>query len=175
MIDQKNNTLVLLIDLCNSVYPDNIITNLKGEILFLGKSFLTSSQSKKSTHFSDFFLSDETQNSTDFQELIKNNNVTISTKNEQKKRHFSSTIKTYTQDGLIYFHNTVKTNDTSNQVEFYKSILDNIPADIAVFDSEHRYLYVNPHGVKNKEIRQFLIGKTDYDYCELKNIDSDAC
>lgn len=172
MIDQKNNTLVLLIDLCTSVYPDNIITNLKGEILFLGESFLMSSKNKKSTHFSDYFLSDEKQNTLDFQELIKNNNVTISTKNEQKNRHFSSTIKTYTQDGLIYFHNTVKTNDTSNQVEFYKSILDNIPADIAVFDSEHRYLYINPHGVKNKEIRQFLIGKTDYDYCELKNIDS---
>ncbi len=172
MVDKKNSTLVLLIDLCTSVYPDNIITNLKGEILFFGKSFLTSSQSNKSTHFSDFFLSDETQNSTDFQELIKNNNVTISTQNELKNRHFSSTIKTYTQDGLIYFHNTEKTNDTSNLSEFYKSILENIPADIAVFDSEHRYLYVNPHGVKNKEIRQFLIGKTDYDYCELKNIDS---
>ena len=172
MVDKKNSTLVLLIDLCTSVYPDNIITNLKGEILFFGKSFLTSSQSNKSTHFSDFFLSDETQNSTDFQELIKNNNVTISTKNELKKRHFSSTIKTYVQDGFIYFHNTEKTNDSSNLSEFYKSILENIPADIAVFDSEHRYLYINPHGVKNKEIRQFLIGKTDYDYCELKNIDS---
>jgi len=85
MIDQKNNTLVLLIDLCNSVYPDNIITNLKGEILFLGKSFLTSSPSNKSTHFSNFFLSDKTQNSTDFQELVKNKNITLSTKNEQKK------------------------------------------------------------------------------------------
>ena len=71
MIDQKNNTLVLLIDLCTSVYPDNIITNLKGEILFLGEKFLTCSKSKKSTLFSDYFLSDKRKMLMIFKNLLK--------------------------------------------------------------------------------------------------------
>ena len=55
------------------------------------------------------------------------------------------------------------------QREFYENILNKIPSDIAVFDSDHHYLYVNPIGIKNDELRAWIIGKTDYDYCELRN------
>jgi PAS domain S-box-containing protein len=60
------------------------------------------------------------------------------------------------------------------QRNFYESILNNIPVDIAVFNDQHRYLFINPFAVKNEEIRQFLIGKDDFDYCKKfnKNIDS---
>ena len=56
------------------------------------------------------------------------------------------------------------------QQEFYEYILNNIPADIAVFDELHRYLFVNPLAIKNEEVRKFIIGKDDYDYCAFKNI-----
>ena len=52
---------------------------------------------------------------------------------------------------------------------FYEQILDNIPSDIAVFDSEHRYLYVNPKGIKDPELRKWLIGKKDEDYLTFRN------
>ncbi len=56
------------------------------------------------------------------------------------------------------------------QREFYEEILNKIPADIAVFDKDHRYLFVNPNGIRNQEMREWIIGKKDEEYCELKNI-----
>lgn len=55
--------------------------------------------------------------------------------------------------------------------EFYESILNNIPVDIAVFNKNHQYLFVNPIAVQNKTVREFLIGKDDFDYC--KEFDKD--
>lgn len=55
------------------------------------------------------------------------------------------------------------------QKKFYEEILNNLPADIVVFDKEHRYVYLNPVAVGNPETRDWLIGKTDYDYVKEKN------
>lgn len=56
------------------------------------------------------------------------------------------------------------------QRAFYEEILNKIPADIAVFDREHRYLFVNPNGIRSPEIRQWIIGKKDEEYCEFRNV-----
>lgn len=52
---------------------------------------------------------------------------------------------------------------------FYERILNSIAADIVVYDARHRYVFINPSAVKNAEIRQWLIGKTDADYARLRN------
>ena len=57
------------------------------------------------------------------------------------------------------------------QRQFYSEILNNFPTDIAVFSTDHRYLFVNRHGIKDEAIRKFMIGRTDYDYCDLKQTD----
>ena len=57
---------------------------------------------------------------------------------------------------------------------FYENILNNIPIDIAVFDNEHRYLFINKEAIKNDEIRTWLIGKDDFDYARLKGIATDS-
>lgn len=57
------------------------------------------------------------------------------------------------------------------QRKFYEDILNNMPADIAVFNDNHQYLFVNPRAIKNKEIRDWIINKTDEDYCLKNNID----
>lgn len=54
--------------------------------------------------------------------------------------------------------------------EFNNSVLFNIPADIAVFDSNHKYLFINGNAIANEELRNWMIGKTDFDYCELKGV-----
>jgi PAS domain S-box-containing protein len=59
------------------------------------------------------------------------------------------------------------------QRDFYEQILNGIPNDIAVFDKNHKYLFVNPQGIKNPEIREFMIGKDDFDYCQMKGISDD--
>ena len=62
-------------------------------------------------------------------------------------------------------------NRAEDQKQFYEAILNNIPVDIAIFNSEHKYLYLNPIAVRNQEVRDFLLGRDDFDYCAVKNID----
>ncbi|MGY8927913.1 MAG: PAS domain-containing sensor histidine kinase, partial [Flavobacteriales bacterium] len=57
-----------------------------------------------------------------------------------------------------------------SQKEFYELILNSIPSDIAVFDKNHRYLFINPQGIKDEKVRKFMIGKDDFDYAKLKGI-----
>jgi transcriptional regulator with PAS, ATPase and Fis domain len=61
--------------------------------------------------------------------------------------------------------------EIGSQKRFNEGILNNIPADIAVFDDQHRYVFVNQKGLTNEGMRNWVIGKTDFDYCELKNLD----
>lgn len=56
-----------------------------------------------------------------------------------------------------------------NQREFFEEILNQLPADVAVFSRNHEYLFVNPKGIKDPELRKWIIGKKDEDYCLLKN------
>ncbi len=59
--------------------------------------------------------------------------------------------------------------DVEQRKRFLEHILNNIPGDIVAFDAEHRYLYINPVAVKNSEIRNWLVGKTDVEYCKRYN------
>ena len=54
---------------------------------------------------------------------------------------------------------------------FFQNVLDHLPGDLVVLDNEHRYIYVNPSAVSNPEVREWIVGKTDFDYCELRGID----
>ena len=55
--------------------------------------------------------------------------------------------------------------------DFYKVVLNSAAVDIAVFDTDHRYMLVNEFAIKNREIRNWMIGRTDFDYCEFRNVD----
>ncbi|MCG9879424.1 MAG: PAS domain S-box protein [Bacteroidia bacterium] len=57
----------------------------------------------------------------------------------------------------------------NRQKEFYETIFNNIPADIVAFDKNHKYLFLNAYAVRNKEVRDWLIGKDDFEYCEARN------
>ncbi len=52
------------------------------------------------------------------------------------------------------------------QKVFYKKILDRLPTEVAVFDSNHKYLYVNPAAIQNEELNKFIIGKDDFEYAK---------
>ena len=54
------------------------------------------------------------------------------------------------------------------QQSFYEGILNNIPSDIAVFDTNDKYLFVNPIGIKDAALREWIIGKTNEDYCNYR-------
>lgn len=59
----------------------------------------------------------------------------------------------------------------ARQKVFYENILNKLPTDIAVFDPEHRYLFVNPGAISKEEYRKFIIGKDDYEYVAYRNRD----
>ncbi len=50
--------------------------------------------------------------------------------------------------------------------DFYKKILDFLPTEIAVFDNNHKYLYVNPAAIQNEDLRNYIIGKDDFEYAK---------
>jgi PAS domain S-box-containing protein len=50
------------------------------------------------------------------------------------------------------------------QQEFYETILNKLPADVAVFDADHRYRFVNPAAISDPELRQWIIGHDDFEY-----------
>jgi signal transduction histidine kinase len=58
------------------------------------------------------------------------------------------------------------------QKEFYELILNKIPRDVAVFDAQHKYLFVNEGAIKDAELRKFIIGKDDFEYAAYRNRDS---
>lgn len=62
-----------------------------------------------------------------------------------------------------------RTKEVEDQRNFYEAILNNIPADVVVADADHKYLFVNPKAVSDPELRKWLIGKDDYDYCEARD------
>ena len=68
---------------------------------------------------------------------------------------------------LVYVNNRAE-----DQKKFYEAILNNIPVDIAIFNEDHKYLYLNPIAVRNQETRDFLLGRDDFDYCNFKNLDT---
>ncbi len=59
------------------------------------------------------------------------------------------------------------------QRNFFDCIFLNIITDIVIFDSNHRYLYVNSKAIKDNKIREWIIGKTDMDYCRYKKLSLD--
>ena len=104
-------------------------------------------------------------------------------KNKKKDGTFywvDSTIVPFSKNGKIHQYISIRFDITDKinfqqkieeQRSFYQTVLSSIPVDIAVFDPEHRYLFINPFAVGNPEVREFLIGKTDFDYCKHYNKD----
>lgn len=95
--------------------------------------------------------------------------------------YVESSIIPFMKDGKPYQYVSIRIDSTDkvlsklaveSQKQFYEFILNNLPADIAVFDPDHKYVFLNPFAIKNTELRNFMIGKDDFEYCEFKGIDT---
>ena len=85
---------------------------------------------------------------------VKNNNAT----------QFISFIRDITETKKLE-------EELAKQRNFTNRILNNIPSDIAVFDVNHKYIFINKIAIKNEEIREWLIGKDDFEYAKFRSID----
>ncbi|MBS1601906.1 MAG: PAS domain S-box protein, partial [Bacteroidetes bacterium] len=52
------------------------------------------------------------------------------------------------------------------QTNFFQEILDNAPAEIIVADAEYRYLYANPSAVPDSALREWMVGRTNEEFCQ---------
>jgi PAS domain S-box-containing protein len=55
---------------------------------------------------------------------------------------------------------------------FFKLVFDNIPTDVAVFNSDHRYIYVNKSALSDPKLREYIIGKDDFEYAKYMGRDT---
>ena len=139
---------------------------------------------------SDFQIIENTLNDRGLKKMLDKTKLTGNTETiieTRNKRHYSLTLvhvqefnylNVYGTD-ITDFINEANEKEKSlidlkdaieSQKEFYEFILNNIPSDIAVFDKNHRYLFVNPQGIQDEKVRKFMIGKDDFDYTKLKGI-----
>ena len=49
---------------------------------------------------------------------------------------------------------------------FFEEVLSKVPAEIIVADANYRYLYVNPNAVADASLREWMIGRTNEEYCQ---------
>jgi signal transduction histidine kinase/CheY-like chemotaxis protein len=59
----------------------------------------------------------------------------------------------------------------AEQRAFYQDILFELPVDVAVFNEAHRYRFLNPQAIRNPEIRAWIVGKDDFEYCAYRGFD----
>ncbi|PYE54238.1 sensor domain-containing protein [Deinococcus yavapaiensis] len=50
-------------------------------------------------------------------------------------------------------------------------VLDALPFDFAIFDTDYRYLYVNPAAIPSPDVRAWIVGKNDAEYCHKRGFD----
>ena len=60
------------------------------------------------------------------------------------------------------------------QKTFYDSIFTNIPIEISIFNENHEYLFANKLAITDDEVRDSILGKDDFEFCKIKNINPSA-
>ena len=63
-----------------------------------------------------------------------------------------------------------KHHELAEQKAFYEAILNNLPSDVAVYDELLRYIFVNPAAVSDPHLREWIINKTNEEYCAYRNV-----
>lgn len=87
----------------------------------------------------------------------------------------------FTTDYIVLINELNNTNkelqianqSIKNQKKYIDAVLDNIPLNIVVFDPELHFQYINKQAIKDAQLREYLIGKTEYDYWNYKKLPHD--
>ena len=61
-------------------------------------------------------------------------------------------------------------NELRERVSFLELLLSNLPHDLVVFNDKHEYLFINEKAIRDPEIRNWMLNKTDFDYCEMRGL-----
>ncbi len=167
------------------------ITDLKGNIIYVNNKFCEISKYSSDEliganhrkinsgfHPKEFFQ--------DMWKTISSGNIwTGEIQNKAKDGsiyYVESTIIPFMKDGkpdqfiAIRYDSTEKVLAklaVDEQKKFYETILNNIPGNVAVFDKKGNYIFINPNTVKDPVLREWLIGKNNYDYFNYRGLSMD--
>ena len=78
------------------------------------------------------------------------------------------TLRMVVSSGLDITERHAADRKLAEQRQFYETILNELPTDIGVFDTQYRYLFVNPAGMKDPAVRAWVIGKDNFEYCAYR-------
>jgi len=54
--------------------------------------------------------------------------------------------------------------------DYYRQVLDQLPVELAIFDSDGRIEHVNPNGISDPEVREWACGRTNEEYCQRRGL-----
>ncbi|SFU44311.1 PAS domain S-box protein [Pontibacter akesuensis] len=63
-----------------------------------------------------------------------------------------------------------QSQELQRQKDFYEAILNHIPSDVAVYNKDLQFLFLNPAAVGDPVLREWLIGKSNEEYSSFRNI-----
>jgi PAS domain S-box-containing protein len=183
---------ILNLEFYKSVIDQTVLLstiNVDGNITFVNQNFTEISGYNNLEMIGkpfDFLITDKTKESS-FEEIVENLKL---------NDNWKSIIKNTNKNGDVYWLDTtiipfikdekivnfisvqvdvtekvLKEQKVEEQRAFYEMILNNLPLDFVIFNHKHEYLYVNPLAIKDPERREFIIGKTDFEYCQHYNKD----
>jgi len=68
---------------------------------------------------------------------------------------------------LTAFHEITRHKDEQRLFKtFHRQLVEDLPIEVVVMAPQGQYLYVNPKAIPGKDLREFLIGETDVEYCQ---------
>ena len=68
---------------------------------------------------------------------------------------------------LTAFHEITRHKDEQRIFKtFHRQLVEDLPIEVVVMAPQGQYLYVNPKAIPDKDLREFLIGETDVEYCQ---------
>lgn len=158
--------------------------NHLGEILYLSDSWETATgytiEESLGKITAEYLHPDDIESVGEFlSKLVPNEkcNESVTYRVKHKKGHYiwhSSDVKLIERDGSLYYIGNCRDvtdfiksqEEITKQKEFYGKILDRLPIDLGVWDENHRYLFLNREAIKNDELRNFIIGKDDFQYAK---------
>ena len=180
------DSLHAVYSLLDAVHQYDIIVDDQGKILHFGplmrkdvpliekgSALFDVFQSVQHKSFSTLFQSITSEKHNDVFSVVHYNNlrfdIRISRFGENMVYLHCTPMRT--SDDAIVSHVINAIDPALTPDQFILDVLHHLPFDVGIFDRNGTYLYINPAGIKNDSTCNFIIGKTDYDYCDLKGID----
>lgn len=112
------------------------------------------------------------------QKAIHRNQVThlqysVNLRNGEKKIFEARFVKSGDREATVFVQDVTERVEAIKAIrkttQFYEDILMQLPIDVAVLDAYYQYIFINATAISDPELRHWIIGKTDFDYCKLKD------